>query len=225
MKLWVFGDSNSLPFNLAPTDPSWPQIVSDKLGLELVNRAKPAVDNFFIYQSWYRDHAAISSYDKVVIGWSHFSRKMFLKDSNKSSQFSVLPDSLMHEDHGRFFIRSKGPKTDELSKVKTLSPKNTGIDYFDDWFSNYYDEYEQNINFQSYIDSVKLRCPSAVQFFFSRSSIKYLDLTDIESLCILDFILDNRLYISETDCHADPLGHRRWADLILERLNAIPDTV
>jgi len=221
MKLWIYGDSNSLDYNLPSNAQSWPEIVAQKLGLELINRARPAVDNFFIYQSWKQDLVSMSNHDRVVVGWSHFSRKVFVHDKSKADQNKVIAQSLTYNDHGRMFMRSRGSDTDAIDKFQHLAPKDSDITYYDTWFNNYYNEYESKTNLQSYIDSVYLRQPNAIQFYFSKVGTLGLDISDSSPLYILDFLLDNNLFISYDDCHANVQGHLQWADLILEKFNAI----
>lgn len=219
MKLWIYGDSNSMAFNLDQVELSWPMIVAQQLEFELTSRAKPGVDNFFIYQSWLEDLPYIDEKDLVVIGWTHHSRKMFLIDSTHLSYAPVINHSIVHEDHGRKFVRSRGSTTDKPEKYRNLVPRDSGLEYFDTWFRDYYNQYEQQVNLQSYIDSANSRCPQAIQFYFSLDSIDPLRIPEKTPLCIVDFILDNRLFISDSDCHASADGHAQWAKLILERIN------
>lgn len=219
MTVWVYGDSNSLGFNLDPGQLAWPDIVAKHMHVALVNRAKPGVDNFFIYQSWLSDLDSMAPDDWVIMGWSHYSRKMFLCQKNNPAQQNVMCHSIQHVDHGMTFMRSRGPATDEPAKYLDLAPKDTGLEYFDHWFRNYYHAYEHQINLQSYIDSVEMRSPQLVQFYFSRASLQNLRTSDRQPLCMLDFLLDNKLNISDSDCHASVQGHAAWARSILERIN------
>lgn len=220
MTLWVYGDSNSASYGLSDEDQGWPCLVAQHLGHGLVNRARPAVDNFFIYQSWLQDRTHISSQDLVVIGWSHYSRKMFVK----SALLEIEPDPsqriISYKDHDRIFFRGDVDHADSASKYQRLAPRDSGIDYFDRWFHDYYNEYEQQTNLQSYIDSVNTHDAETVQFFFSTESVKNLQVPGNPVLCILDFILENQLTISNDDCHANTEGHRQWAKIIIEQIHA-----
>ncbi len=48
-KLWIFGHSLCLPFNLKNPQDGWDQKLANELDVELINVAAPAVDNFYIY--------------------------------------------------------------------------------------------------------------------------------------------------------------------------------
>ena len=218
MKLWVFGDSNSLPFNLEDSGQGWPALLSQRLGADLQLNAWPAVDNFFIYQAIRNRWSKISPTDRVVVGWSHTSRKMFRYDGKNPQHKNAKNHAIYYEDDSRGYMRSRGPSTDTLEKYRNLAPRDSGVDFFDAWFRDYYNEYEHQINLQSYIDSVNIRLPQTVNFFFSRASTAGMDLGDPNPLCMLDFILDNRYYISEEDCHANATGHCEWTKLLYQRI-------
>ena len=219
MKLWVFGDSNSLPFNLEHSGQGWPALLAQRLDADLQLNAWPAVDNFFIYQSIRNHWHEISPNDHVVVGWSHTSRKMFRYDKENPRHENAKNYAIYYEDSGRSYVRSRGPSTDTLEKYRNLSPRDSGVEFFDTWFRDYYNEYEHQINLQSYVDSVNIRLPQTVNFFFSRASTAGMDLGDPNPLCMLDFVLDNRYYISEQDCHSNAQGHREWADLLYQRIS------
>ena len=52
MNLWIFGDSNGIGYNLTPGEMYWGDVLSQSLEFDsIINLARPAVDNFFIYQS------------------------------------------------------------------------------------------------------------------------------------------------------------------------------
>ena len=100
-----------------------------------------------------------------------------------------------------------------IKKWSKLTPTSTGINFYDNWFDNYYSLYEQTCNFLSYTDSVKLRCPGTyIPFYFSKESIQNLKL--VGAGYMLDFIVDNNVAISKNDCHLNDYGHQIWSDHI-----------
>lgn len=218
MKLWVFGDSNSLPQWLDKADQGWPVILAKQLGCELTNFAQAGVDNWFIYQSILQSIDQIQSNDCVVIGWSHPNRKVFVLDRTNPEHLGAIPQSSLYQDHGREFFRSNGAERSNLVKVLTFEPDASGIKFFDRWFADYHHEYEQQIQFQAYVDSISIRLPGSTQFYFSSQSIKNIQIGEPNPLCILDFILENKYNLTDTDYHANPEGHQKWSELLLDRI-------
>lgn len=73
-KLWVYGCSYSQRFNPEMVDISWPEIVSDKLNLELNNRAEAGWGWNFIKDRIDEDFIQWSKNDLIIISPSLFSR-------------------------------------------------------------------------------------------------------------------------------------------------------
>jgi hypothetical protein len=216
MKLWVFGDSNSLPQWLDDHSLGWPTLLSKKLNCELISYAQAGVDNFFIYQSILQSINDIAPTDCVVIGWTHPNRKVFVLNRHNSEHTGALSQSMVYQDHGQEFFRSNGPERSNLKKVLSFRPDDSGIRFFDRWFGDYHHEYEQQITFQAYVDSISIRLPNSIQFYFSQQSISGIEIGKPEPLCILDFILENQYNLTETDYHANPKGHHVWSELLYE---------
>ena len=171
--LWVFGQSMSLPFNLNREEDGWPYLVSQQLGMDCQNFAKSAADNFFIYHCYLEVRDQIKADDIVIIGWSHPSRKSFVLDRSNAKQMAVLDTSIYYKTKTQEFIRSSNPVKDSWQKfLQLMKPSNKGVEYYDTWFTEYYSEYEQRCNFQSYVDSVSHTCTGLyLPFFFSKESI------------------------------------------------------
>jgi hypothetical protein len=216
--LWVFGPSMCLPFNLKNEDNGWGAILSKSLNLHYKNFAESACDNFFIYHCYRENLNQITKNDLVVIGWSHPSRKTFVLDRENSAQMNVLNQSTYYRTSSLEFIRSKNPVNDSWLKYLTqMRPKNRGTQYYDDWFSKYYSEYEQSCNFQSYVDSVEYTCPAKyAPFFFSNESVKDIKIASAGSM--IQFIQEHDVAISEKDCHLNEKGHLMWANHLLNYL-------
>jgi len=220
MTLWVFGDSLSLPFDLEHTNQGWPSLLSYKLNVELKNFAEVAADNFFIYCCYLENKKYIQSNDLVVVGWSHPSRKSFVLDRNNSTQVQVINDSYVYRARQEFIRKKNIKKTNSITGThwtSIMKPVNTGVSYYDTWFKNYYSEYEQMCNLQSYHDSVKYTClAKCITFFFSKESIAGSTL-DSNNFA-LDFIIERQLNISDTNLHFNSAGHAAWADHLYNQL-------
>lgn len=103
-KLWIFGDSNSAPF-----DPMFPyakqymeykgyrtkiygELISEKVGLEHINKAVPGSDNYSIFQSFCDYINDMNKGDVVIIGWSSILRFRLVTDSPTKNWLSILPN-------------------------------------------------------------------------------------------------------------------------------------
>jgi hypothetical protein len=218
MRLWIFGDSLSLPYHLEQESSGWPAIVANTLDCEIVNFAKPAADNFYIYSSYQHALPNINNNDIVVVGWSHPSRKSFVFDETNPLHIIALNDSYVYETNIKF-IRSKNHLNDTTSKWEKLSPVAMNKPFYDKWFLDYYSVAEQQTNLFAYYTSVSATCPGQyIPFFFSKESIIGLDVMN-HAGTMLEFILSNNCCISLHDAHPNAHGHRLWADIILTHIN------
>jgi hypothetical protein len=105
-KLYVFGCSFSTVFNeksLFNSDMkkyydlrggnfplTWSEILSEDLGLELVNTAQNGFDNYSIFENFCKLSDKITSEDIVIIGWSHVFRfRLYSKSKNQLRSVNV----------------------------------------------------------------------------------------------------------------------------------------
>lgn len=105
-KLYVFGCSYSSVFNekslFNPAMKSyyefrgnnfpltWSEILSNNLGLELVNTAQNGFDNYSIFENFCKVSDKITSEDVVIIGWSQVFRfRLYSKTLNKLKSINV----------------------------------------------------------------------------------------------------------------------------------------
>lgn len=219
--LWIFGHSHSLPFLLKNEHDGWPTILAKKLNVQCINFSEPGADNFYIYSSFLKNRCNIDNEDIVIIGWSHYSRKSFVLDRSNSAQVSVIKNSLLYNKlENTEFIRSKPNFFSLPMSWLSLKPKNRGISYYDSWFTDYYSMYEQKINFQSYLDSVKLYLSGTqyLPFYFSQESVENIDITVPHAGFCTEFIVDAQLQISSNDMHFSSYGHQVWANHLLDKL-------
>ena len=219
MTLWIFGDSLCLPYNLQQEDQGWPTIISQRLGCKLSNLAEPAVDNFFIYQSYLNCAKEIKSNDLVIVGWTHPNRKTFVLDRSNKKHMSALNvgTSYLYRSGQHEFIRNKNANNDTVSKWKSLLPVARQNPFYDTWFENYFSNYEGIVNLKSYADSVKQTCPARyTEFFFSKESVGDFDLEGCGYM--LEFIMQTGLTISDSDCHLNAQGHAAWANQVLQHI-------
>ena len=219
MSLYVFGDSNCRGYNLDSEEKSWPALLSQHLGTGLINKSEVAVDNFFIYQSILQECHNIKDNDYVVVGWTHPNRKTFVMDKTQPKHVELLPHSLTYQTGDMDFFRYDGTKRgNPLHRAFNLDPQNSGHDFFDTWFKLYHSDYEQKTQLCAFVDSVKLRFPRSVNFFFSKESMHGINIDEKDTLCILDFIVENKLYISKSDYHLNDRGHKILAELLLAKI-------
>ena len=167
MTLWVFGHSVCLPYDLGPGEPGWADILAQELGLQLQNFAQQAADNFYIYASYQENKQYITDQDLVIVGWSHPSRKSFVLDRQNLNHMAVLDASLVYKLHTAELIRSYNSQPPAFGHWAKLQPSQTGKRFYDTWFTDYYSEYEQQLNLQSYCDSVKSTSAGKYVPFFS----------------------------------------------------------
>lgn len=217
--LWVFGHSFCLPYNI-DVNSGWDSIVGDNLGLALKNYAQEAADNFFIFHTYLENIQHIQPDDTVIIGWSHPSRKTFVLDYDNPEQTKVLSNSLHYKTQTKEFIRSNNTVPDSKEKFASMALLNKGTAYYDNWFKNYYNEYEQSCNFQAYHDSVNFTVPCQyLPFYFSKDSVTNIKTNN--QLYMLDFVINNHYEISKDDGHANEIGHKHWAEILINCLTTI----
>lgn len=217
--LWIFGHSFCLPYNIN-ANAGWDSIVSKQMNLNLRNYAQKATDNFFIYHTYLENLPGINPDDTVIVGWSHPSRKTFIFDHSNLEQKAALPRSLHYKTQTKEFIRSNNSVPDSKEKFAAMTQINSRITYYDNWFNSYYNDYEQQCNFQSYHDSVNFTVPCQyLPFYFSKDSVTNIKTNN--QLYMLDFIINNHYEISKNDGHANEIGHKHWAEILLNCLTTI----
>jgi hypothetical protein len=71
---------------------SWPQLLGDKLGIEVINRAKPGHSNIEILRDVLRSTDILST-DIIIIGWTYTVRDYIFKKNflGKDISFKVSP--------------------------------------------------------------------------------------------------------------------------------------
>jgi len=221
MKLWVLGQSMSLPFDLDEQQ-GWPYLLSQQLKIPYQNLAQPATDNFFIYSSFLEIIDEIQSDDLVIIGWSHPSRKTFVFDRSNCAHSQALEYSLHYQTKLQEFIRSRlnpRERVNDRKKWSAMTPASTGLEFYDRWFADYYSEHEQRCNFQSYLDSVQHRCSGQyIPFFFSQESVKGVEIPNHAGY-MLDFIISNNVQISKDNLHLSTVGHQQWTDQLCKYID------
>jgi hypothetical protein len=215
MKLWVFGDSLSLPFNIDP-EYGWANLLAKRLNCEVENLAMSAADNFYIYSVYRHTLPRISQNDIVIVGWSHPSRKTFILDRSNPAHVDSLKHSILYNNTGIEFIRSNNQVSDTLEKWLNLSPMPRNKPFYDTWYRDYYSDTEQKTSLTAYHGAVDSTCPGFYfSFFFSKESISGLDLHSNVGT-IIDFIAENNCSLSQEDAHPNIGGHQLWADRMFD---------
>lgn len=217
MKLWVFGHSGCLPFGLEH-GVAWPEQLALSLEITCENFAQSGADNLFIYHCFKKNLKHIKPDDIVIVGWSHPNRKSFVLNQTNTSHRLAVSNGCMIFDSDPKFFRSKGMAArDTKEKWAAMIPSKQGNSFFDTWFQDYHSEYECRLNLQAYQDSVQQCVPCKhLCFYFSRESV---DHPQDNEFYWLDFILENRLWISDIDMHPSQEGHNEMAKIFLQLLD------
>lgn len=216
MRIWIFGQSMCVPHGL-PEDQGWPYLLSQKLNAEYTNFAQPAADNLFIYHTFLENHHKIRPTDLVIIGWSHPSRKSFVFDFDNPEHQKAIQGNLKYITETQTFFRSYNARSSDKIKWQSMLPTPSGKKFYDHWFADYYSEYEQQCNFQAYMDSVQLKSVAPyIPFYFSRESVD--NIARQNDNFMLDFIIDNGVAIGLDDYHLNADGHRLWAELLISQI-------
>jgi lysophospholipase L1-like esterase len=217
--LYIFGDSHCLPFALENKKQGWDSLLSNRLTSDLKNFSQPGADNLFIFSTFMQNQSEITKGDAIVIGWSHPSRKTFILDQDKITELE--DHSMVYTTPSGQFARSKGvPKhIDTLEKWLGMSPVDSGVDFYDNWYKNYYSLIEQKTNLTGYLNAVKhkLQGKDYIPFYFSEDSIDQIENTD-KDMCIAEFIQKHDVSLSKDNGHMNTLGHMMWADKIYKDL-------
>jgi len=219
--LYIFGDSHCLPFELENKKQGWDSLLSNRLASDLKNFSQPGADNLFIFSTFMQNQSEIKKGDVVVIGWSHPSRKTFILDQDKIIELKLKDCSMVYTTPIAKFIRSKGvPKhKDTLEKWLGMAPVDSGVDFYDNWYKNYYSLLEQKTNLVGYMNAVKhkLQGIDYIPFYFSEDSIDDIENTD-KNMCIAEFIQKHDVSLSKDNAHMNTQGHMMWADKIYKDL-------
>ena len=216
MTIWIFGQSMCLPHGVG-IDQGWDSQLSRCLNVEYKNFAQHGADNLFIYHTFLENFLRIEPNDLIIIGWSHPNRKSFVLDSENPVHQDILPHSLKYQTETQTFFRSLNSRASTLGKWLTLRPQNTGKEFYDVWFRNYYSDHEQRCNFQSYLDSVHLRAPAQyIPFYFSQESVAQINRQNDNFM--LEFIIEHNLALGPNDFHMNSNGHKMWAEHLLTQI-------
>lgn len=210
-----------MPYSLQDKNSGWDRILSHKLRVDVKNLAQAGADNLFIFYSILQSAKKIKPNDVVIVGWSHPSRKSFIL--NKTQSKKLKNSSIVYDMHRHRFFRSRGHPThslkDTMHKWLNMKPKQSGIEYYDTWFRDYFNIEEQKINFQSYIWSVGkiLDGTVYVPFYFSADSIQGIKNVSKKN-CVTEFVRANRVAISKTNAHMNSKGHKLWAEKMYKEI-------
>ena len=119
-KLWTFGDSLTAGFKSNDnwsvnycewkgyTPKTFNEIISEKLGYELINLGKGGSDNYTIFHTFISSLSQIQKDDIVIIGWTDISRFRLVDDNggwrtfianfqNDKSKFRFITDQTIKE--------------------------------------------------------------------------------------------------------------------------------
>jgi hypothetical protein len=112
-KLWVFGCSISDLYDSESSIKHWysqeyinwkgyvpihyTQIIAEKLGYELINKATSANSNGQIFQDLCDNVENISKNDFVILQWSDYNRTRFVNDENEWIQFAFQHEWIRHK--------------------------------------------------------------------------------------------------------------------------------
>ena len=210
-----------MPYGLTQPENGWDSLLSQKLEAKLFNLAQLGPDNLFIFASLLDNLNKIKKNDIIVIGWSHPSRKSFISESKLSESFAK--NCISYVAQKKIFFRSKGNKAkDSLRKWFSMKPKQSGVEYFDRWFKDYYNIHEQKLNFTAYLHAVDkaLSNKHYLPFYFSKDSVE--GVTKVPKLlCQTEFIAKHNVAISKNDGHLNAKGHKLWAETLYRSIRSL----
>jgi len=219
--LWIFGDSHCLPYGLADPTVGWEDHLARMVKAKSKNFAEPGCDNLFIFSSILDKVKKFKNKDVIVVGWSHPSRKSFIRETGMS--YPLAQHCISYTAQGKTFFRSKGSKAnDTLRKWFSMKPKQSGVEYFDRWFKDYYNIHEQKINFTAYLRAVDnlLANKKYLPFYFSKDSVE--SVTKVPKLlCQAEFIAKHNVAISKDDGHLNAKGHKLWAETLYRSIRSL----
>jgi len=201
MTIWVFGCSLSTAFNVE-LDQCWPQIVAKSLGTSVNNFAHETVDNFFIYSSYINQKNNIKPDDITFLQWTTPFRKMFLYNKHNENHKRAMKEKplTIKRNNKSYFRRINDCNATKLVDPDT-TPRNSGIEFYDIWWNDYFDSYESETNLKAYQNATQDK--NTVHLEFDK---------------IMNIITDNQLYINKQDLHPSAAGHVLLANKILEKI-------
>lgn len=202
-----------MPWKLEVPARCWTHLLAARLDKKLVLRAEEGCDNTFIYSSIMHDLPEYSSDDLIIVGWTHPNRKSFVLDKNNPLHLEeIQKGALVYKGDPIWFRSNNLDAKATFANWMKLSPIKRGNKFFDTWFSNYHSDYEQKLNFRAYHDSsiFRIKC-KLLNFYFSKESVAGMDIPK-DSLTYLEFVVDNKLWISSDDLHCSEKGHQLLAD-------------
>lgn len=217
MKLWIFGHSACLPYDIDP-ESGWPELLRQQFDCEYENFAAEGADNLYIYHTIVQNYRDIDPGDIVIVGWSHPNRKSFVLDRQCAAHQSALENPVLVFSSQPEFFRSQSIISDNQTKWSLMKPKQKGYPFFDTWYDNYFNDYECRLNFQSYQHSAKLLLSKTLtlSFYFSQESVDTVMPCDFYWL---DFIIEQKVAISSENMHPNAQGHAMIADLFFKQLS------
>lgn len=216
MKLWIFGHSACLPYDIQE-DHGWPALLSRKLNCEFENFAAEGADNLYIYHTICQQHQRIAEEDIVIIGWSHPNRKSFLLDRSHPRHQAALKNPVILFPGNPEFFRSQSVVNDNQSKWSLMTPAAKGYPFFDTWYEDYFNDYECRLNFQAYQHSVESMVQQlSLCFYFSQESVETVL---PHHFYWLDFVIDHGVGISQENMHPNSQGHVMIADKFFKELS------
>ena len=207
-KLYVIGDSFATNYNV--DSKCWPELLAEQLDMTLENRAYPAVCNTYIYEQTVSIKPKPT--DIIIVGWTHPTRKSFEFNPSNSTHMNLEQQKIMR--YSKFFRSNRGSYTTINKLKKGMYQVSNGVQFFDRYFKDYHSEYENRLIFQAYRDSITLKYPQAVHYYFSEESVD-----SQPGFYILDYVLEHKLYISQEDYHLSSVGHEKIAIEMFKKLN------
>ena len=124
--IWIFGDSHSTAHKIN-VNQSWPFLLGVYYNAPVKNFARSAVDNFYIYKSIIQNLDTIQKNDKVIIGWSHPTRKTFVYNNYNEKHKLALKTSINYQSGENIFFRSKATKNKQSLAKNITVDRNTTV--------------------------------------------------------------------------------------------------
>lgn len=229
--LYSFGDSFSYGYNLKDKNKSWPNLLSQKLNLKVINLAYPGGSNWRIARELFDINP--HSNDLVVIGWTVSNRFEFGK--NPSSDLFKNKEYLIEQNVGKYpFANNKGSKTQSFfsqiteravdSRIKLFSEIAYNQLYNEEWFDEMFRIFywasrcfleRKNVKwlmFDTWCPAVDSSWKNELQ----HENYKYLGKNNIDY-----FLSKKEKNVHEPSGYWNEMGHEKISNLLLQEYNRI----
>lgn len=200
--LHIFGDSFSTHFTTdgsVKIEESWPQLLSNKLGLELNNHSLIGCCNGEIINRFFKDYDDIKDGDVVIVGIGFYHR---ILDHFKNTTIHLGDDSRFNEIENKFF-EFKSLDMDEYIRQDLIKFEfithyllNRDVKFYIWTLDGQINPDTEKYAYSQFIQSFRDKYPKAMITFNGRYSL-------------MDEIIENNssFWVTKSDKHLNKIGH------------------